>query len=175
MEQWKDIKEYEGIYQISDKGNVRSLMKWEVQKRNYVHCTKLLNPTDNGNGYLIISLSKKRKRKNFYIHRLVAEHFVPNTNDKNKVVNHLDFDKRNNKASNLEWCTQKENVLYSRDRMCKPKNKTNTNTGEKYISYKKSKSRYEVTVSRKFIGTFKTLKEAVARRDNYLKEVMPNA
>nr|DAW56158.1 MAG TPA: homing endonuclease [Caudoviricetes sp.] len=127
-----------------------------------------MKPTDNGNGYFIISLRKCHKRKNFYIHRLVAQHFIDNPNDLN-VVNHKDYNTKNNKASNLEWVTQKENVQYSTERMKKPKSVTHSNTKEKYISYRKEKGKYRVTINRKEYGAFNTLEEAIEKRDNILR------
>ena len=73
---WKDIKNYEGLYQVSNIGRVRSLYTTQfgvLHKR-----IRILTPTDNGNGYLIISLSKNKKRKKKYIHRFVAEAFINN-------------------------------------------------------------------------------------------------
>ena len=76
QEIFKDIKGYEGLYQISNIGRVKALVfrNGTTLKEK----EKLLNPTDNGNGYLIIGLSKGGKKKNFYIHRLVAETFIDN-------------------------------------------------------------------------------------------------
>ena len=114
---WKDIKEYEGIYQISNLGRVRRLKKWcgNVYKSKWIDDIKILTPTDNGNGYKIISLNKNRKRKNKYIHRLVAEAFIPNP-DNLPEVNHIDNNKSNNVWTNLEWCTRSYNVKYSFDK-----------------------------------------------------------
>lgn len=75
-EEWRDIRGYEGIYQISNLGNVRALKRWNSGRRIYVEEVHIMHPTDNGYGYLIISLRKNTNRKNHYIHRLVAEAFV---------------------------------------------------------------------------------------------------
>lgn len=158
MEIWKDLKGYEGKYRVSNKGRVS----------NY---KRILTPTDNGNGYLIIGLCKDGKKKNFYIHRLVAGAFIDNPKNK-PVVNHRDYNTKNNNAENLEWATQKENVIYSKNNMRHRKSITQTNTGERYISYRKSKATYRVTVDRKEYGTYKTLQEAVVRRDEILKGVI---
>jgi hypothetical protein len=110
MEVWKSVKGYEGLYEISNYGRVKSLrfINNNVNKEKVT----FIAITDNGNGYKIGSLSDKGKRKNQYIHRLVAQHFLPN--DLNKpIVNHLDRDTSNNKYDNLQWCTQRENILYS--------------------------------------------------------------
>ena len=109
MEEWKDIKGYEGIYQISNKGRVKSL--------NYRHTGKEgILSLNKRNGYFFIWLYKKgEKRKPFDIHRLVAEHFILNP-DNLPVVNHKDENKLNNNVENLEWCTQEYNVNYSHNK-----------------------------------------------------------
>lgn len=99
-ENWKDIQGFEGIYQISDRGRIKSL------KRN--KCLKLgPNPT----GYITVQLHKNGDIKGFSVHRLVAEAFIPNPNNY-KEVNHIDEDKTNNCKENLEWCTHQYNNTY---------------------------------------------------------------
>jgi hypothetical protein len=156
-ETFKDIAGFEKLYQVSDKGTVRSLTFRNNQTA--IERIRTLTPFDNGKGYLVVGLSKNGKRKNFYIHRLVASAFLPYKKGK-KVVNHKDHDTYNNKVDNLEWCTQKENVRYSADRMrhekarCKP-----SSTGEKYIT--KYRNSFRVNIRRKGIcKQFKTLEEA---------------
>lgn len=105
MEIWKDIKGYEGKYQISNLGNVKSL-KYKKEKNEY-----LLKPFFTKQGYLRVSLSKNNKNTQPLIHRLVAIHFIENKNDYCEV-NHIDENKINNCASNLEWCDRKYNVNY---------------------------------------------------------------
>ena len=92
QEIWKDIKGYKGWYKISNLGRVKSLKKWCGNKYSikWIKEENILSPTDNGNGYLIIGLRKDTKKKNFYIHRLVAEHFIENNLNKEEV-NHIDF------------------------------------------------------------------------------------
>lgn len=172
MEQWKDIKNYEGKYQISNLGRVKSLKKWSGNKYNpkWVYQDRILHPSNNGNGYLIIGLKKNNIRKNYYIHRLVAEHFIDNPNNY-KEVNHLDYNKENNKADNLEWCTRKENIEYSIENMKGRKSITHSNTNEKYITYRKRKNKYRVVIDRKE-KQFNTLEEAINFRNAILKEVV---
>lgn len=118
---------------------------------------------------MIISLKSNGKRKNFYIHRLVAEHFVKKIPGKN-VVNHKDFDKKNNNYKNLEWCTQKENVRYSASNMMKPKKvSAQSSTGEKYICMRKG--RYRVSITGKVDRSFKTMKDAISFRNEVLNEI----
>ena len=90
-ETWKDIKGYEGRYQISNQGRVKSLRCKETLRE------RVLKDHDNGGGYRYISLRNERGRKNFYVHRLVAEVFVENPKNYD-YVNHLDYDKSNEEA-----------------------------------------------------------------------------
>lgn len=109
-EVWRDIEGYEGLYQISNKGRVKSLTF--RNGTTYRLKEKILSPTNNGKGYLIIGLCKNTKRKNFYIHRLVAETFLDNKK-KLKEINHIDCDTHNNCVDNLEWCDRSYNLKYS--------------------------------------------------------------
>ena len=103
-EKWRDIAEYEGIYQVSNMGNVRSL-KREV---NGVHIPPaLLKPSTYGR-YYRVKLYKNGIGKMYMIHRLVAKAFIANHENKPQV-NHKDGNRLNNTAANLEWCTQSEN------------------------------------------------------------------
>ena len=97
---YKDIPGYEGLYQISNLGNVKSL------KRN-----KILAKNNNGNGYLYANLSKDGQVKNHYIHRLVAITFIDNPN-RLPQINHKDENKANNCVDNLEWCGADYNNKY---------------------------------------------------------------
>lgn len=99
---WKDIKGYEGLYQVSNTGKIRNT------KTKYI-----LKPVTQSNGYTKVCLTKNKIQKNKTIHRLVAETFIPNTNNL-PCINHKDEDKTNNNVNNLEWCTQEYNTKYSR-------------------------------------------------------------
>ena len=101
---WRDIKGYEGLYQVSNLGRVKSL--------NYNHTKKekILNLA-NSKGYLHVTLYKNSKYKIYKVHRLVAIHFIENPNSYSQV-NHKDENKQNNKVENLEWCTQEYNNNY---------------------------------------------------------------
>ena len=111
IEEWKDIKGYEGLYQVSDMGRVKSFGRTVVSKNGLKQYRKgrILKPRTNGYGYLRVDLCCGRgESKSFYVHRLVCEAFHENTENK-PCVNHIDEDKTNNTASNLEWSTYKEN------------------------------------------------------------------
>lgn len=102
MEQWASIPGYEGLYEVSDAGRVRSLFRYK----------KILKTSPNkGNGYLYAQLFKNKKGKNMAVHRLVAMCFCKNPDNK-PFVNHKDETRTNNNADNLEWVTHKENCNY---------------------------------------------------------------
>lgn len=106
---WKDIKDYKGLYQVSNLGRVRSL---EKNNNNPSYRTiRILKQHNDGKGYCIVSLHKNKKQKSFRIHRLVAEAFISNHSNY-RCVNHKDENKLNNNVDNLEWCTYKYNVNY---------------------------------------------------------------
>lgn len=167
MEEWRDIKGYEGKYQISNAGHVKSLLTWSVSKRKFEPKERMMCPTSNGNGYLLITLSNRGKRKNKYIHRLVAEAFIENPENKSSV-NHKDYDRANNTVKNLEWVTVKENVAHSVEHMKHEKNYTHSSTGEKYIYFRKSSRSYRVSIKDKEYHC-KTLEDAIAKRDAVLR------
>ena len=160
---WKDIDGYDGQYQVSNLGRVKStslINGCGTFKRDLI-----ISQTDNGHGYLIVQLHKEGKRRPRYVHRLVAEAFCEKR-DGCFCVNHLDYNKKNNLWTNLEWCTTKENVQYSAERMKHPKNGTKAKTGEKGI-YKR-RGKYRVVVNGKEYKPQNTIEEAVALRDAIL-------
>lgn len=171
-EMWKAVDGFDGFYEISNMGRIRSLDRIcgkmpSGADRNWTG--KMMTPVDNGRGYLIIHLKRDGKRYIRYIHRLVAEAFLEKPAGCN-VVNHIDYNTRNNSCTNLEWCTQKANVQHSRQRMCVPRNHM-TNTGEKYIHHNEKYDSYSVWIRQvKAYKSFKTLEEAVAFRNEVLNE-----
>lgn len=116
-ELWKDIKDYEGLYQVSNLGNVKSVEKIIEASNQYgakykcLHKERILKPTVNKDGYYRVSLSKNNKVKNYLVHRLVAETFLDNPNNY-PCINHKDENKQNNYLINLEFCTVKYNTNY---------------------------------------------------------------
>lgn len=110
-EQWKDIAGYENKYQVSNFGNVRSLI-FNNHTTNNKKRIKILKPAKDSVGYLSVRLCKDGKPKTFRIHNLVAQAFLINENNY-KVINHIDGDKLNNRVDNLEWCTYKWNSIHA--------------------------------------------------------------
>jgi len=111
---WRDIKDYEGLYQVSNMGRVKSLERTITRKngRKYSVKEQILQPTKNFNGYLLVNLyDNSSKMKKIYIHRLVCEAFYENSQNKPEV-NHINEDKTDNRACNLEWVTRKENLTH---------------------------------------------------------------
>ena len=108
-EEFRDVKGYEGLYQVSNIGRVKSLGNGNSTCPYFLK-ERILSTTKRRN-YLAVTLSKQGKRKMYSLHRLVAETFIPNPNNY-PCVNHLDENKQNNSVDNLEWCTYKYNCNY---------------------------------------------------------------
>lgn len=117
MENWKDVPEYEGIYEVSDQGRVRTkLGKTTYTKRHGVRKWKqryLKNKTPKGRE-VRVSLWKDGKEKTWLVHRLVALAFIPKVDGK-EYINHIDGNPKNNKVENLEWCNHTENNNHAFD------------------------------------------------------------
>ena len=110
-EVWRDVKGYEGLYQVSDQGRVKSLERTFIDKigRERYFKGRILKPAFNGHGYLFVNLYDSGKPRMSKVHRLVCEAFHEN-HDNKPEVNHINEDKTDNRACNLEWCTRGENV-----------------------------------------------------------------
>lgn len=119
VERWKDIDGYEGFYQVSTFGNVRSIARtircdssrWGVGRNITIKSRNLLLATKD-NGYLIATLSIHGKHRSHYVHRLVANAFIENPENKGEV-NHMDGNKKNNRQDNLEWNTRLQNTTHA--------------------------------------------------------------
>ena len=107
---WKDILGYEGIYQVSNLGNVKSLDRdYIAGSGSIIHRNEhFIKPSKNTKGYLIVRLFKNGKSRTMLVHRLVAEAFIPNPDNKPQV-DHINGDKKLNVVSNLRWATNEEN------------------------------------------------------------------
>lgn len=113
---WKDIKGYENLYQVSNLGRVKSLNRTQRNSKNVSvsYNGKILKQFPNSKGYMRTYLKKDHEQKMFFVHRLVALHFVENPNpDTFDIVNHLDSDFLNNTADNLEWTDLKGNSQHA--------------------------------------------------------------
>lgn len=108
MEVWKDIEGYEGLYQVSNFGRIKSLPKKKGNGVGYITNTSFLKLCVNHNGYCIVNLSKHSVLTFKQVHRLVARAFIPNPENKEQV-NHINGVKTDNRLENLEWCTNGEN------------------------------------------------------------------
>ena len=104
QERWKDIDCYDGMYQVSDLGRVRSLKFGKV---------RVLRASNNNSGYLLVDLCKDGKRHRFLVHRLVAQAFIPNNDDAKNEINHRNEIKSDNRVSNLEYCDRRYNNTYN--------------------------------------------------------------
>lgn len=118
MEKWQRVKGYENLYLISNEGKIFALPRQVKRNNGQIQnkVGKLIKPIQNSTGYLRVTLTdEKGKKERFFIHRLVAEHFVKRKKAFFNTINHLDCNPTNNKADNLEWTTLKGNIQY----MCK--------------------------------------------------------
>ena len=112
-EEWRDIAGYEGLYQVSNFGRVKSMSHWQTYSNGDRHFYKghILTPGKGPTGYLSVRLGSKGREAG--VHRLVAETFLKRGSGENEV-NHIDGDKANNRVDNLEWVTRKENMRHCR-------------------------------------------------------------
>ena len=128
---WADVKDYEGLYQVSNLGRIKS-----------TRYSRLMVPCKDYRGYLTVQFTVKGKIKRFKIHRLVAQAFIPNPNNLPQV-NHKDENKTNNIVDNLEWCTNEYNYFYgtAQERRLKTMIENKKENPEKY----KNKKNYNRT------------------------------
>ena len=146
VEIWKDYKDYEGLYQASNLGRLRSLDRWVKSKSGSVRLCKgkILKLCTDKYGYLKVSLYKNNKVKTYYVHRLVAEAFIPNPENLPEV-NHKDENKLNNNAENLEWCDREYNC--------------NFGTRNEKVAKKCSKPVVQYTLDGQFVREWESIRE----------------
>jgi hypothetical protein len=151
---WKDILGYEGFYQVSNLGRVRSVDRIVKGKFGSIQHKKgvMLAPAINTAGYYSVALTKNAKGKAFRVHRLVAEAFIPNPSNY-PIINHKDENKLNNNVNNLEWCTYSYNTIYNNSiaRRLSVKNKNRSYGCEKKV--------YQYNIDGHLIKTWKSLME----------------
>lgn len=154
VEKWRDIENYEGLYQVSNLGNIRSIDRII----NYADCRirfhkgRNIMQALNRQGYLQVSLSNNGFKKTFRVNRLVAEAFIPNPNNLPEV-NHKNEDKHNNAVYNLEWCTPKYNCNYG-DRNKKISSKIDYKRIGEINKKKLSKTVFQYSSSLKLLRTW---------------------
>jgi hypothetical protein len=167
-EVWKDIQGYDGYYQISSLGRVKSLSRLVCRGYVFRMCKdKIRKITVKKDGYAEISLCIKNKHTNFRVHRLVALAFINNI--KNKLeVNHIDSNRLNNDVTNLEWTSKRENQCHGSIN----KKKSSVYVG---VCYGKRGNKYywessiQINNKRIYLGIYKTEEEAYQRRCEYEK------
>lgn len=168
-EEWKDIVGFEGLYQISNFGNVKSLSRSYKNQHGSSSKTsvdKLLSPAVAKNGYQFVNLAKDNVRHPKNIHRLVADHFIDNPHNYEEV-NHCDCDKLNNSVTNLEWCPPQHNKTHAVD------NNRKSKTSKFYgLSYNSKRKRYFVRCSidgiRYDVGSRKNELDAAKLYDEFI-------
>lgn len=168
METWKDIPDYEGIYEVSDQGRVRTKIgKTTYTKKHGVRNWKqryLKNKTPKGRD-VRVSLWKDGKVKSWLVHRLVALAFIPKVEGK-EYINHIDGNPKNNRVENLEWCNHKENNNHAFDNGLIP-------TKQVVLVDKKNNTPYffrSLSKASEFLGKNKGYLSVFIKRGNYILE-----
>lgn len=164
IEEWKPIEGYEGLYEVSDWGNVRSLDRVVeyANGRKHFHKGKIVNLSITTDGYYRCHLSKNGKVKIYSVHRLVAEAFIPNP-DNLPEINHKDENPQNNKSINLEWCDRKYNNTYN-DRHLKCAHKI-----KKANQERSGKIIHQYTLDGELVATYPSTWEA-SKQTNFTKQ-----
>lgn len=169
-EVWKSVKGYEGLYEVSDLGRVKSLGNGETHKTEHI-----MRTSRNCNGYVLVHLTKNGITKTFQLHRIVASAFIENE-DKKPCVDHIDTNVENNRADNLRWCTDQENNLNPITREHKSLSKRGENNpnhksklvGERLARFNEAHKKRTETISRPVnqisngvvVATYRSAKDA---------------
>lgn len=157
---WKDIKGYESLYQVSNMGRIKSLERYKENHSKLQKVEEKIKTINIKNsGYQFVQLYKNNKYKNLMVHRLVAQAFIPNVDNKPQI-NHIDGNKLNNNVTNLEWCTNSENEKHAWNtglKQCTEKLKETTRkTNKEY----KSKPINQLDLQGNYIRTWLNAHEA---------------
>lgn len=143
-EDWKDVPEYEGIYMVSNKGRIKSLLR-VIKQENYERSIKeRIMKLSNEKGYHRVMLSKNGKNRRFFVHQLVAMAFIPNPKN-HKIINHKNGIRNDNVPHNLEWCTYSHNERHAYKVLGKKPNKTALGKTGKRCVFSKSVSKYDMS------------------------------
>lgn len=160
IEQWVEIKNYEGLYEVSNFGRVKSL-PGKIRFRRVETSEHILKPRFDGKKYEYVSLFPQTKQKNFKIHRLIANAFIKNPENKPEV-NHKDGNKSNNNVENLEWSTRLENVRHGiKTGLSNPW--CNKKLTQKQVNFIRSSSLYQ----RELAKMFNVSRPAISLVKNY--------
>ena len=149
-EVWKSVEGYEGLYEVSNTGKIKSIKRPRITKGGGITIVpeRILKPKTNKFGYCTVALSKNAKHKFYMVHRLVAFAFVPNPEGKPEI-NHKDGNKLNNSVQNLEWCTSQENKRHAYE---------NGLCGGEHITHRRQVNQYDKDYN--FIATYASIEEA---------------
>lgn len=163
---WKDIKGYEGYYQISNLGRVKGLLRivdHSLTKKYIVKSIIRKNDLLNS-GYVIINLAKNGIVRKFIIHRLVAQSFIQNP-EKKSEINHKNGIKKDNRVENLEWCTRSENCKHSFDIGLSKRGEDHYKTKlteKQVIKIKRNKNNLTVTeMAKKYHVTYECIRKII--------------
>lgn len=171
---WKDIYGYEGLYQVNEEGFVKRLESFRKNgSSGYIQKEKILKQTTrNKGGYVCVNLSKNGKAKVISVHRLVAETFIENPENKTQI-NHKNGNKKDNRIINLEWVTPKENINHCDEVLGRKRNKE----GLKLGSIATTKNNLNIKNGEKIFQTYKEIKsflEEKLEKKISLKQVQQN-
>lgn len=150
---WKNIKGYENLYQVSNLGNVRSLthIVRQYNGTKYIYrkyIGKILKFSISKKGYAKVILRNREKSKTYLVHRLVAEHFISNSNNLSQI-NHKDENKLNNCINNLEWCSSGYNINYGKRNKKVSKSLKNKPKTKEHINKLKEKAKKRTLIRNK--------------------------
>lgn len=166
QETWKSIPGYNGFYQVSNFGRVKSTPRKLRVRRGYrMSKEQILKPFSDRCGYFQLTLSKNGKIKRFFVHRIVLSSFIGHSDES---VDHIDGDKHNNNLYNLEYLPLRENIT----RYNIKKNKTSKYTGVcRLFGEKKWRAYIGINCKTKYLGIFKTEEDAAKKYTEYLNQI----